>query len=56
MTLSVLTERRARSPPGYNKGEDGKRGFNILKRADGRLINLGGKASVPVYAGVSDFI
>lgn len=56
MTLSVLTERRTRSPPGFNEGEDGKRGLNILKRADGKLINLGGKASVPVYAGVSNVI
>nr|XP_012216316.1 PREDICTED: 5-oxoprolinase [Linepithema humile]XP_012216317.1 PREDICTED: 5-oxoprolinase [Linepithema humile] len=51
MTLSVLTERRARSPPGYNEGENGKRGLNTLKRANGRLINLGGKASVPVCVG-----
>lgn len=55
MTLSVLTERRARNPPGYNGGENGECGLNTLKRADGKLINLGGKASVPVYEGVSDF-
>jgi len=55
MTLSVLTERRVYHPPGYNGGEDGACGLNILVRADGRRINLGPKAAVPVYAGVSNF-
>lgn len=52
MILSVLTERRVYHPPGYNDGEDGACGLNILVRADGRRINLGPKAAVPVYAGV----
>ncbi|KAL6260479.1 hypothetical protein P5V15_008004 [Pogonomyrmex californicus] len=51
MTLSVLTERRVYHPPGYNGGEDGACGLNILVRADGRRINLGPKAAVPVYTG-----
>lgn len=55
MTLSVLTERRVYHPPGHNGGEDGACGLNILVRADGRQINLGAKAAVPVYAGVSNF-
>ncbi|KPJ17326.1 5-oxoprolinase [Papilio machaon] len=49
--LSVLTERRAFQPYGMNGGEPGERGVNLLQRADGRLINLGGKASVEAYPG-----
>jgi len=55
MTLSVLTERRVYHPPGYNDGEAGACGLNILVRTDGRHINLGPKAAVPVYEGVSNF-
>ncbi|XP_029678825.1 5-oxoprolinase isoform X2 [Formica exsecta] len=51
MTLSVLTERRVHHPPGYDDGEEGACGLNILMRADGRRINLGPKAAIPVYAG-----
>ncbi|KAJ0171556.1 hypothetical protein K1T71_013106 [Dendrolimus kikuchii] len=32
-------------------GEAGERGLNILQRIDGRLINLGGKASVEAFPG-----
>ncbi|XP_013144758.1 PREDICTED: 5-oxoprolinase [Papilio polytes] len=49
--LSVLTERRAFQPYGMNGGEAGERGLNLLQRADGRLINLGGKASIEAYPG-----
>ncbi|KAG6451502.1 hypothetical protein O3G_MSEX007183 [Manduca sexta] len=49
--LSVLTERRAFQPYGMNGGEPGERGLNLLLRTDGRLINLGGKASVEAYPG-----
>lgn len=34
-------------------GEAGERGLNLLERTDGRLINLGGKASIEAYPGVS---
>ncbi|XP_070160047.1 5-oxoprolinase isoform X2 [Polyergus mexicanus] len=51
ITLSVLTERRVHHPPGYDDGEEGACGLNILRRADGRRINLGPKAAIPVYAG-----
>ncbi|XP_066600617.1 5-oxoprolinase [Prorops nasuta] len=51
LTLSVLTERRVHSPPGMKGGLVGSRGRNILRRADGRLINLGPKAAVPVNPG-----
>uniref|UniRef100_A0A2H1WCL0 SFRICE_009033 n=1 Tax=Spodoptera frugiperda TaxID=7108 RepID=A0A2H1WCL0_SPOFR len=49
--LSVLTERRAFQPYGMNGGEPGARGLNLLQRVDGRIINLGGKASVQAFAG-----
>ncbi|XP_049879808.1 5-oxoprolinase [Pectinophora gossypiella] len=49
--LSVLTERRAFQPYGMNGGEPGARGLNLLQRADGRLINVGGKASIEAYPG-----
>ncbi|KAI5641299.1 hydantoinase b/oxoprolinase domain-containing protein [Phthorimaea operculella] len=49
--LSVLTERRAFQPYGMDGGSAGERGLNLLHRADGRIINLGGKASVEAYPG-----
>ncbi|XP_039760263.1 5-oxoprolinase [Pararge aegeria] len=49
--LSVLTERRAFQPYGMNGGEPGARGLNLLERVNGRVINLGGKASVVAYPG-----
>ncbi|KFM64567.1 5-oxoprolinase, partial [Stegodyphus mimosarum] len=50
-TLSVLTERRVFAPYGLKGGQDGKKGLNLLIRHDGRIINLGAKNSVEVYAG-----
>lgn len=52
MSLSVLTERRVHCPPGLDGGDPGARGRNTLKRADGRMINLGPKTAVAVNAGV----
>lgn len=49
--LSVLTERRSFQPYGMNGGESGERGLNLLQRVDGRLINLGGKASIQAFPG-----
>lgn len=49
--LSVLTERRSFQPYGMNGGGSGERGLNLLQRVDGRLINLGGKASVQAFPG-----
>ena len=54
MTLSILTERRVHQPYGLCGGENGQCGKNLLKRADGRLVNLGGKSSVPMEPGVSN--
>lgn len=49
--LSVLTERRAFRPYGLHGGEPGACGLNLLIRKDGRMVNLGGKTSVPVFPG-----
>lgn len=49
--LSVLTERRAIKNYGLEGGESGKRGLNLLKKRDGRVINLGGKTAIEVEAG-----
>lgn len=51
LTLSVLTERRVHQPYGMNGGFPGRRGQNLLFHSNGRIINLGGKASVPVKPG-----
>eukprot|EP00088_Acartia_fossae_P069611 TRINITY_DN9141_c0_g1_i1.p1 TRINITY_DN9141_c0_g1~~TRINITY_DN9141_c0_g1_i1.p1 ORF type:complete len:1151 (+),score=248.77 TRINITY_DN9141_c0_g1_i1:82-3453(+) len=51
LDLSVLTERRVLSPYGLHGGCSGMKGLNTLVTSDGRLLNLGGKCSVPVEAG-----
>lgn len=53
LTLSILTERRVHQPYGLRGGGAGQCGKNMLKRVDGRMINLGGKCSVTMQAGVS---
>lgn len=52
LKLSVLCERRAFAPYGLEGGEDGARGLNLLHRKDGRLVNIGGKNTISVEAGV----
>lgn len=49
--LSVLTERRVLQPYGLKGGEAGDRGRNFLVSPNGRIINLGGKTSVPIHPG-----
>ena len=34
-------------------GQPGSRGLNLLLLQNGRIINLGGKSSIPVHPGVS---
>lgn len=48
MTVSILSERRAFQPYGVAGGENGARGMNLLTRASGRVVNLGGKNTVDV--------
>lgn len=51
VTLSVLTERRVVENYGMEGGKPGKVGLNLLKKTDGRIINLGAKNAVNVDAG-----
>ncbi|CAI5518429.1 unnamed protein product [Closterium sp. Naga37s-1] len=51
-TVSMLSERRVLAPNGGAGGGCGARGLNLLRIArDGRVVNLGGKASVGVEMG-----
>lgn len=56
LTLSILTERRVHQPYGLSGGNNGQSGKNLLQRLDGRMINLGGKCSVTMQAGVIENI
>lgn len=51
MTAGILSERRAVAPFGLSGGQPGQKGQNLLIRADGRVVNLGGKATVQLQAG-----
>ncbi|WIA16218.1 hypothetical protein OEZ85_012930 [Tetradesmus obliquus] len=51
MTAGILSERRAVAPFGLAGGQPGQKGQNLLLRADGRIVNLGGKATVALQAG-----
>lgn len=51
MTAGILSERRAVAPFGLFGGSSGQKGLNILQRSSGRMVNLGGKATVQLQAG-----
>lgn len=52
MAAGILSERRATAPFGLAGGAPGAKGLNLLvRRADGRAVSLGGKATVAVAAG-----
>jgi 5-oxoprolinase (ATP-hydrolysing) len=51
LTAGILSERRAVEPFGLLGGGPGQRGLNLLLRRGGRVVNLGGKATVRVEAG-----
>jgi 5-oxoprolinase (ATP-hydrolysing) len=53
LTLSVLSERRVYRPYGLEGGEPGALGRNTLIRKDNSVQDIGGKATVSVYPGVS---
>ena len=50
-TMSILSERRVLRPFGLEGGGPGAPGLNLLIRADGRTLSLGGKATVAVGGG-----
>jgi 5-oxoprolinase (ATP-hydrolysing) len=51
MTASILSERRAVPPFGLLGGRDAARGVNLWLRRDGRVVSLGGRATVEVQGG-----
>ncbi len=51
MTMSLLSERRSRAPPGLCGGDAAAPGLNVLRRGDGIEINVGAKARLNVYCG-----
>jgi 5-oxoprolinase (ATP-hydrolysing) len=51
LTAGILSERRAAAPFGLAGGGAATKGANLLLRADGRAVSLGGKATVAVGAG-----
>lgn len=51
MTASILSERRAVPPFGLLGGCDAARGVNLWLRSDGKVVSLGGKATVEVKGG-----
>lgn len=48
LTASILSERRAVSPFGILGGLPAARGSNLWIKRDGRVVSLGGKATVQV--------
>lgn len=51
MTAGILSERRSVPPFGLFGGASGQKGLNVLIRNSGRVVNLGGKATVQLQAG-----
>lgn len=48
LTASILSERRAVRPFGLLGGQPGAAGLNLWLKRDGRVVSLGGKATVQV--------
>ena len=48
LTASILSERRAVSPFGILGGQPAARGTNLWIKRSGRIVSLGGKATVQV--------
>ncbi|KKY27756.1 putative 5-oxoprolinase (atp-hydrolysing) [Diplodia seriata] len=51
MKVSILSERRVVAPYGLHGGLDGERGRNLWIKANGRVLNLGGKNTAAVGKG-----
>jgi len=49
--ISIISERRKFSPYGLNQGESGKKGLNMLIKADGKKIKLGSKVNLKAKPG-----
>ena len=46
--LSILSERRVYPPYGVEGGRSGEKGENLLKKADGTVIDLGSRRAMQV--------
>jgi len=55
-TVSIISERRVSEPYGLMGGEAGKRGLNLLKRANGKIIKLHHRATLRIALGDSIII
>ncbi|PRW57398.1 5-oxoprolinase [Chlorella sorokiniana] len=51
LTASILSERRSVRPFGLLGGQPGAAGLNLWLKRDGRMVSLGGKATVQVEGG-----
>ncbi len=51
LNVAILSERRVYAPYGMAGGEPGARGRNLFIRADGRVVNLGGKNEIEAKPG-----
>ena len=51
LTMSILSERRTLRPYGMAGGEDGSTGRNLLIKANGIVVNMGGRCSGELQAG-----
>jgi 5-oxoprolinase (ATP-hydrolysing) len=51
LVMSILSERRTLHPYGLEGGEDGACGLNLLVRANGVAVNMGGRCSGPIITG-----
>jgi 5-oxoprolinase (ATP-hydrolysing) len=51
MMAGILSERRSVPPFGLAGGSPGEKGLNLLVRSNGRVVNLGGKATVQLHEG-----
>jgi 5-oxoprolinase (ATP-hydrolysing) len=54
LNVAILSERRVFCPYGLEKGNAGSKGVNTYFKADGRVLNLGGKNEIQANPG--DFI
>lgn len=55
LTVSILSERRAVAPFGILGGLPAAKGVNLWVKKDGRVISLGGKATVEVSCALLSF-
>jgi 5-oxoprolinase (ATP-hydrolysing) len=51
MTAGILSERRSVPPFGLAGGSPGEKGLNLLVCSNGKVVNLGGKATVQLQQG-----